>query len=166
MCKTQSGPPSTAKHLTHALTFNPDIPFKCPAYKPATHSSPPLWPSNHHHSGPDVHTGARDPQLQRARKRMEWTQARPPWVSPLRLSRAKTDRSAIVPAQPTDLLNHAGLLASPLHPPAPTPTGSPPNTHEGMGWSPPTTKRLHLVLGALHPQTWFHPGPTPQGAGR
>lgn len=163
--RTQSGLPSTAKHPSHALTFNPDIPFRCPAYKPATHFSPHLWPSNHHHSGPDVHTGARDPQLQRARKQMEWTWARPPWVSPLRFSRAKTDRSAIVPAQPTDLLNHTGLLTSPCILQLPHPQGPLQAPMRAWGGAHPQASGSTLSWALCTHRHGFILGPRPRGQG-
>lgn len=97
-------------------------PTHVPNYKGASHSGPHLWPSHHPHSGYDEHTSDGDPQVQRASHQKEWTQAGPRCVSLLRLSRTKTDPSTLVSAQST---NHTSLMASPLRPPAPTPTGSP-----------------------------------------
>lgn len=147
------------------------IPPKCLNYEPDTHSGPHLWPSHQAHSGPDARTSVCAPQMQRANKQMKWTPSRTLWLSPLRLSRAKTEPSATVPAQPTNHPNHNSLIAPPptnhhLRPSAPTPTPAPGSTHAGMGRSPPTVKLLHLVLGSLRPQTLFHAEPTPQGSGR
>lgn len=150
-------PLSTAKHV-------PQTP------QPDTHSGPPLWPRHHAHSGPHVCTSACTPQMQRANKQIKWTQSSTPWVSPLRLSRAKTDPSATVPAQSTNHPNHNSLIANPT-----TPTTCGPQLPHPRGPLEAPT----LAWGGAHPQpsssafSWalrthrhcFMLGPRPRGQG-
>lgn len=152
--------PGTPNHPTHALTFNPDVPSSDLLINrpltPALISGPVITTTQ-----ALMYTPVPRPSAVEGQEADGMDRARPPWGSPLRLSRAKTaDQSAIVPAQPTELLNHAGLLASPSASPAPTPTGSLQTPMRIAPVEPPTTKQLHLVLGALHPtdtvSSWAH----------
>lgn len=110
------------------------IPPKCLNYEPDTHSGPHLWPSHQAHSGPDARTSVCAPQMQRANKQMKWTPSRTLCLSPLRLSRAKTEPSATVPAQPTNHPNHNSLIAPPPHQSPPASFSS--HTHTGP-WKHP-----------------------------
>lgn len=121
------------------------IPPKCLNYEPDTHSGPHLWPSHQAHSGPDARTSVCAPQMQRANKQMKWTPSRTLCLSPLRLSRAKTEPSATVPAQPTNHPNHNSLIAPPP-PPITTCVLQLPHPHRPL--EAPT-----LAWGGAHPQS-------------
>lgn len=151
-------PLSTAKHVPQTLnqTLRPPsvAPSSCPFRPPCMHQSC-------------------TPQMQRANKQMKWTQLRTPWVSPLRLSRAKTDPSATVPAQSTNHPNHNSLIANPTTtrtcvPQLPHPRGplEAPMLAWGGAHPQPSSSALSWALRTHRHCFMLGPRPRGQGGGR